>query len=182
MSKKKKIGLIVSFTLILLMILIIFKLSSMNTNNSNGASTNIIGMFIEDTLSITNKYEITSSYPNKTKIERASNLLNPPLRKVMHSAVYLILGILILFFINSLYKNNKYIKSSVLTIIITFLLASLDEYHQTFVMGRTGQFKDVVIDSIGALIGIIIYGTYYYTYRRGLKRGRRELKEKIDRK
>ena len=42
MSKKKKIGLIVSFTLILLMILIIFKLSSMNTNNSNGASTNII--------------------------------------------------------------------------------------------------------------------------------------------
>ena len=36
----------------------IYKLSSMNTQNSNGKSTDIIAMFIEDTLDVTNEYGI----------------------------------------------------------------------------------------------------------------------------
>ena len=34
--------------------------------------------------------------------------------------------------------------------------ACLDEYHQTFVAGRVGTIRDVYIDSIGILIGIIV--------------------------
>ncbi len=36
------------------------------------------------------------------------------------------------------------------------LYAASDEWHQTFVPGRYGMWQDVVLDSIGALVGILI--------------------------
>lgn len=40
--------------------------------------------------------------------------------------------------------------------------ACLDEYHQLFVSGRVGSYRDVIIDSSGALTGII--GTRFVGY------------------
>lgn len=37
-----------------------------------------------------------------------------------------------------------------------FLYACSDEYHQTFVSGRSGELKDVMIDTTGVLIGAVI--------------------------
>ena len=49
-------------------------------------------------------------------------------------------------------------------IVSTFLLASADEFHQTFVPSRTGAFHDVVIDTVGGLFGIVIwYGVQAFT-------------------
>ena len=67
--------------------LCIYKLSGMNSSNSNGKSTGIIGVFIEDTLDITNEYGITNSHPDDSKIAKVSQLINPPMRKVMHASV-----------------------------------------------------------------------------------------------
>lgn len=39
--------------------------------------------------------------------------------------------------------------------IFCILFACLDEYHQSFIAGRGPSFKDVGIDSIGILLGII---------------------------
>ena len=39
----------------------------------------------------------------------------------------------------------------------SFLYACSDEWHQTFVSGRTGHFIDVMVDSIGILIVIVIF-------------------------
>ncbi len=41
--------------------------------------------------------------------------------------------------------------------------AASDEWHQTFVFGRTGTIRDVFIDSLGALIG------FYYDLRNAKK-------------
>lgn len=38
-----------------------------------------------------------------------------------------------------------------IALFMTALVASLDEWHQTFLPSRTGAFRDVVLDSIGAL-------------------------------
>ena len=38
-----------------------------------------------------------------------------------------------------------------LAMLLTLLAASLDEFHQTFVSSRTGNFRDVVLDLTGAL-------------------------------
>ena len=169
--KKRIILIIVLSLLIILWIFAIYKLSSMNNKNSNGKSSSIITVFIEDALDITNKYGITNSHPNEVKLEKASALLNTPLRKVMHAFVYFVLSFLIILMVNVIFKNKKFVLSFIITGLLIILFSSLDEYHQTFVVGRTGQFKDVLIDSIGGMCGIIFYGTYYLVYKLGYKRG-----------
>ena len=171
MDKKKKIILAIAIIFIIAWICGIYKLSSMNSSNSNGNSKNIISIFIEDTLDITNKYGITDSHPDDGKLVKATNLLNKPLRKVMHASVYLILALMIIFTVNLLFKHKKYFTSALITIILIIALAGFDEYHQTFVENRTGDIKDVLIDTMGGLAGILFYGTYYYVYRRGYNAG-----------
>lgn len=179
MKKKRVTVVIILISLVLLWILGIYKLSSMNTDNSNGKSSGIIGIFIEDTLEVTNKYGITSSYPNEEKLERASQLLNAPLRKVMHASVYFVLAFLIIFVTNYLFHNKKYLLSAIIAIVLVIIFASFDEFHQTFVEGRTGAIKDVLIDTAGGITGILFYGTYYFVYRRGYKKGIKEIKEEL---
>ena len=176
MNKKKTIICVTMFLLIVIWIVGIYKLSSMNANSSNGKSESIITIFIEDTLEITNKYGITDSHPDENKISKATNLLNKPFRKVMHASVYFILATLIILLINCLFKNKKIWLSLLITVILIIILASLDEYHQSFVFGRTSDIKDVLIDTIGGLAGALFYGTYFFVYTKGYKRGLNEMK------
>jgi VanZ family protein len=39
-----------------------------------------------------------------------------------------------------------------LALLSTFIIASCDEYHQTFLPGRTGLFSDVLLDTAGGVI------------------------------
>lgn len=74
------------------------------------------------------------------------------IRKMAHITEYFILGILVLNFINE-FKVDKKI---VVSILICFILASFDEFHQLFIPDRTGRLLDVFIDMIGASLGILI--------------------------
>ena len=174
MKKKRVVVVIILIVLAVLWILGIYKLSSMNTSNSNGKSSGIIGVFIEDTLEVTNKYGITNSHPDDTKLEKASQLLNAPLRKVMHASVYFVLALIIIVVTNYLFHNKKYLISAIITLGLILVAAGFDEYHQTFVDGRTGAVKDVLIDTAGGVAGIMFYGTYYYVYKKGYKKGLKE--------
>ena len=110
MKKKTKIKIIVTVIMVLLAILwalFIFKLSDMNTSNSNGKSTGFISIFIEDSLEITYKYQITSSHPSEAKIDKASKLLNAPLRKVAHASVYFILAFILICYLNFMFDNKN---------------------------------------------------------------------------
>ncbi len=179
MKKKRLIIASLLVILVIVWILGIYKLSSMNTSNSNGKSSGIIEVFIEDTLEITNKYGLTNSHPDDAKLEKASNLLNTPLRKVMHASVYFVLAFMVIFVVNYLFHNKRMLISAIITLVFIIAAAGFDEYHQTFVDGRTGAVKDVIIDTAGGVAGIIFYGTYYYVYRRGYKRGLNESKEML---
>jgi VanZ family protein len=50
------------------------------------------------------------------------------------------------------FPNGTRIIWAGLAIACTFLIASLDEWHQSFSPARTGHFKDVVLDTCGALL------------------------------
>lgn len=73
-------------------------------------------------------------------------------RKSAHIFSFCILSILLFM---SIYKENIY-KCSIISFLCTFLYACSDEFHQLFIPGRSGEFRDVMIDSIGAIIGILI--------------------------
>lgn len=41
--------------------------------------------------------------------------------------------------------------------VLSAIYAGLDEYHQSFVPGRTALFSDVLIDSAGSIFGIFVF-------------------------
>ncbi len=172
---KKAILVIVLLALAVGWMALIYKLSGMNTQNSNGKSTDIIAMFIEDTLDVTNEYGITSSHPSESKLARVSKLINAPMRKVMHASVYLVLSFFIILFMNVLFNIKHYWAALIITMILCVGFAISDEYHQTFVSGRTGQPLDVCIDSAGAVVGALVYTSYYIVYKNGYRKGINEI-------
>ena len=50
---------------------------------------------------------------------------------------------------------------------MTALVASLDEWHQTFLPSRTGTFRDVVLDSTAAFVGQAVIFLWLYLKNRG---------------
>ncbi|MBR0427019.1 MAG: VanZ family protein [Clostridia bacterium] len=174
---KKSIKITLLLLLAILWMITIFKLSSMNSKNSNGRSIGIINLFIEDALDITNEYGITSSYPDNEKLIHASELINAPIRKAIHAIVYFVLAFFIITFIGAVFEHKNFFIMFILTFIFCILFSAGDEFHQTFVSGRTGHLLDVAIDMVGSCIGIIFYSTYYFCYRCGYKQGMEEKKK-----
>jgi VanZ family protein len=43
------------------------------------------------------------------------------------------------------------------SILFSMLYASTDEFHQLFVEGRSGSVRDVMIDTLGATLGILFF-------------------------
>jgi VanZ family protein len=67
-------------------------------------------------------------------------------RKLVHFFVF---GVLSLLFL--LPTKNYYLAS-----LLAIVYAILDEYHQTFVPGRSGEIRDIIIDSSGVIIFMLI--------------------------
>lgn len=96
-----------------------------------------------------------------------------PIRKTAHAAEYAILGILT---IGTLYGAAKRdggrisVRGSILTAwAIAVLYAASDEFHQLFVPGRSGQLSDVLLDSAGALAGVLL-GAFLMSRRKRKKK------------
>ena len=170
---KKSVKIVILLIFAIAWMACIFKLSGMSSKNSNGKSTGIIGLFIEDALEITNDYGITNSHPDDSKLEHASELINAPMRKVIHATVYFVLGFFIMTILSILFEHNNYLLAVLLSLVLCIIFAGTDEFHQTFVNGRTGQLLDVIIDSAGAVVGIVFYSTYEMAYKLGYKRANR---------
>src|SRR5699024_11980991 len=74
------------------------------------------------------------------------------IRKCAHFFAYLMLGLLVA---NALKVGR--IKHVGLALFICVLYAISDEVHQLFIPGRSGEARDVFIDSLGSITGISIY-------------------------
>lgn len=83
-----------------------------------------------------------------------SGILEHIIRKYAHFSEYFILGILAAIALNN-YKMPKAI-TFFISLGICVLYAVSDEIHQLYVPGRSGQAGDVLIDSLGGLLGILV--------------------------
>ena len=77
-----------------------------------------------------------------------------PVRKTAHFLIYTVLGILVFNLIKQYKIKMKEI--IIISILICLLYACTDEIHQLFVYGRSGELRDVLIDTLGSIFGIII--------------------------
>jgi len=86
-------------------------------------------------------------------------MLHTLVRKGAHLTVYFILGILVYRAMCSNQVSKKRVLATALLLCVVYAIS--DEFHQTFIIGRSGQITDVFIDSIGASIGLLITHVYY---------------------
>lgn len=88
------------------------------------------------------------------------------IRKLGHFSEYTMLGFWAYAHISNYKFSTEKIKNSryaiVVSLVFSFLYAASDEFHQTFVAGRDGNIKDVLLDTSGALFGIIIASSIFY--------------------
>lgn len=143
MNKKPEIKKIISWILVILWMILIFFMSHNNGEQSSGHSNKVVSYIY---ISITKEQNVSEEVLNKYTF---------PVRKLSHITEYLILTLLLINAFNNTFRlSNK--RKYIFVFLILVIYAILDEYHQTFIPGRSGQVIDVLIDSIGIIIGIII--------------------------
>ena len=141
---------IILWILVILWMGVIFTFSSFNSSESSKQSKGIINFFIKNVIEIFDK-DLTET----EELELVSTL-HTPVRKLAHFSIYLVLGILVSLLLKTYSFTTKNI--ILLSILICFLYACSDEIHQLFISGRSGEFKDILIDTCGSSVGIIIFG------------------------
>jgi VanZ family protein len=152
----RKTTVFLSWATVNLWLLIIFFLSSQPGTKFNEVSKDVTKQIIKTTEKVV---MLTDSNKPKTNL---INKLNDVVREYAHAAVYLVLGILVMnAFIMSGVRGYK---AFVFSLIFCILYAISDEVHQLFVPGRGTEVTDVLIDGIGALIGIGLYKFIFKIY------------------
>ena len=76
-------------------------------------------------------------------------------RKGAHFTEYAVLGMTVVFAFKD--KLNTVLRIIPVSLFICALYAASDEFHQHFVPKRMGSVSDVILDSVGALTGIVIF-------------------------
>ena len=84
--------------------------------------------------------------------------LNRIIRKLAHLTEFTILGGVLYVVLRRYIEYGTVVK----TIVVGIVIASLDEFIQLFSLGRSSQVFDVLIDTIGIIIGILVVKLAYY--------------------
>lgn len=126
---------------------IIFYFSHQVGDNSSKQSGSIVEIISNIIPYIKNMEEVDRTIFKET-------VLAPIVRRIAHFSIYAMLGLLTTNFMLTIEKRKTYIKV-ILALLFCVIYAITDEFHQTFIAGRSGRIIDVFVDTLGALTGII---------------------------
>ncbi len=84
------------------------------------------------------------------------------LRKLAHISEYAILTFLLIRALSNYQLSKK--KIILWSVFLAILYAVSDEYHQTFIFGREGTIRDVLIDSAGVFFALL-FSIFRYNRR-----------------
>lgn len=127
----------ISYLLLFLWLVLIFYMSSQVATTSSGLSS----IFVEP---------IRPYAPGF-----AEGILTTLVRKSAHIFLYFVLGILIYNVLRGHKLSSKKLVSY--SVLFAGLYAVTDEIHQSFVPGRSAEVRDVIIDTIGAALGVAFF-------------------------
>lgn len=136
---------IVYSLLLVLWMLLIFYLSHQPGSISGSSSEGILTSIVTIIFNIFNL--------NTNNINSVVEFIHVPARELMHLIEYLILGFLVINVLNC-YKIDKIV---IISILLCFIYSATDEIHQGFVVGRTFQYFDILMDNVGSILGILFY-------------------------
>lgn len=155
---------IVCMALIVAWMFVIYQFSSDNGSESLNLSGGVTELFTKVVRILTGKdLKMSVSPDNYAFIELC-------LRKLAHMFIFFILSISTMLFLFT-FKINMGLRMGI-ALLFSFVYACVDEYHQSFVSGRTSSFTDTLIDTGGAVLGILtaliifcIIFTIYHSYQ-----------------
>ena len=153
MLNKRLIKIIISWLLVIICMLVIFMLSNTNANKSSKDSGRLIKNTILLTTGFTNNIGITNYHFSDMKLKKIIEKVHNPVREFMHSFEYFVLSILLLIALYNSGVSKKYIVTFIVCIIYIFS----DECHQLFIRGRTFELLDIFMDTMGVVIGLLMY-------------------------
>lgn len=123
---------------VLLWMIVIFGFSCQNGNQSGHNNRFVIDLLKHLGVNLDNTLGVNSNFY---------------VRKAAHMTEYFILFILVYRAIN---EKFTIIKGLIFSLIFVFLYACTDEFHQSFIPERTASFRDVMIDTCGGGLGLLI--------------------------
>lgn len=171
MNIKKYRGILVSAVLLLLMMVIIFIFSMQNVKTSDSLSKYFAKAVVEIYKKLARFLPIGNSDVPWT--DTGYSLLediNHYIRKLAHVTEFAIMGSLAMFHMKEVgrLKNRTIgLRGIILSYVISTFYAATDEFHQLFVDGRGAKLKDVFIDSVGAIIGIMLtFAIFFFIKKR----------------
>ena len=156
---KKVVVIVLSWLLVLATMLIIYNFSSETSTKSSKTSSQVVVQVLDVVME---KEDITPPVVKKFQI---------PFRKLAHFGIFMLLG----FCMYSAYEKSFKIKlwiNAVLSLVSCVLYAISDEFHQKFTDGRANSIKDVLIDSSGSCIGILLFIGLNFVYIKYLNKKR----------
>lgn len=135
---------IILWTAVVAWMALIFSFSMETAAESSETSGGLIRYFMERYLD-----GFTELTPDEQfmKIESVSKFV----RKSAHFAVFAVLGFLTFAALRSCDLSGK--RAFLPAVLIGALYAVSDEIHQTFVPGRAGMVRDVILDTCGVVTG-----------------------------
>lgn len=138
---------IISLSITIIIMSAIFFFSAKPADESSAMSLGV-GKFIgENFVSGYSDWDIERQEQFVEKIEY-------PIRKCAHAIEYFTLAISLVITLGCFRLHNK---RRILSWAITTIYAATDELHQLFVPGRACKLTDVCIDSVGALLGLVLF-------------------------
>ena len=137
-------------------LVIIFSLSARNSVESTGDSRGFATNVVTVCASFANRLGMIKEMPSDSEIASFVRKIDHPIRKCAHATIYFVLALLILLALGT--NSDNFLKNALIAVIACFVYAMTDEYHQTFVPGRSGELKDCLIDSMGAGLACCFYG------------------------
>ena len=137
---------VIRFILVLLLLVtfgMIFNFSNQDSEKSGSTSQKVTEAITKDIKSIQKL--------NKNEKAKVIDKIEDVIRKIAHFSIYSLVGILLMALLSTynISENNKIFY----TIIIGMIYAMSDEFHQSFIPGRSGQVSDVFLDTLGVTVG-----------------------------
>ncbi len=133
----------------ILIMLIIFNFSSKPASISGESSLTIANQIMKVYEKIANVH-----YEEAARMEKLL-ILDHYVRKTAHVTEYAILAAA--FALPLWLRRRRGFGLWGLSVLCTAGYAATDEFHQRFIPGRSGELKDVLIDSSGAALGALLF-------------------------
>lgn len=146
--RKKKIITAVLFIFLIAVYVMIFFFSAENAEDSTAASSKVTGFLVNL------YYKIFGGIVISTDMPVIAAEAEGGIRKLAHFIEYMTVGSLS-FGIAAMWIQSKG-KSFLMVMIQLMISAGLDEIHQYFVPGRASSVKDVILDTAGGIVGILL--------------------------